>query len=494
MQRFSSPEPDDQSSRKQGGLRRQEACAISSASSDDSRRSTPERSQSLRIRRTPPPDDIETRRGVQRSGSFKSDFMRHRYSPEPIERRTLPEIPDKASTEHVQTEDSEQADDMKSSKIYLCTSSDKPTDELAGILKQRKEHVKIQQKDGEKDEKEKIKSKKIEKAENLTPAADVDEVIENSEVLSILKIRRHETDSKSSCDLEKTKLSVSDQHLLVQSTETVSEKSSISQDSGVKSVPRITRNSSHDHAKSNNTASNMAPSISENKQYHSAKSNLGEVKSDISDIDTSLAVLDAVSQDIESPSDEISRRKLSADDIGNITKALVTVDTDSPEQVTTFIKDVRRTSLGKVDTDTTQALHTEVHDVHKDEQKLEIKSSLLANEKVEELRKSPERKSRVSPKLLEKVKATEAKLASLGTVNLKRSESYGRKEGESHRPKGILKRAVSMKKAGVVVDPELATILQRRRSRNDDDNVVMEREKGSKVTPSAKDDIQQSLR
>jgi hypothetical protein len=57
----------------------------------------------------------------------------------------------------------------------------------------------------------------------LTPAADVDEVIENSEVLSILKARRHETDSKSSSDLGKTKLSVSDQHLLVQSTETVSE-------------------------------------------------------------------------------------------------------------------------------------------------------------------------------------------------------------------------------------------------------------------------------
>lgn len=490
MQRFSSPEPDDQSSRKQGGLRRQEACAISSASSDDSHRSTPERSQSLRIKRTPPPDDIETRRGVQRSGSFKSDFMRHRYSPEPIELRTLPETPDKAFTEHVQTEDSEQADVMKSSKIYLCTSSDKPTDELAGILKQRKKLVKIQQKDGEKDEKEKIKSKKIEKAENLTPAADVDEVIENSEVLSILKARRHETDSKSSSDLGKTKLSVSDQHLLVQSTETVSEVSSISQESGVKIVPRIARKSSHDHAKSNSTASNMAPSISEDKQYHSAKSNLGEIKSDISDIDTSLAVLDAVSQDIESPVDEISRRKLSADDIGNITKALSKVDTDSPEQVTTFIKDIRRTSLGKVDTDTTQTLH--VHDVNKDEQKLEIKSSLV-HEKVEELRKSPERKCRVSPNLLEKVKATEAKLASLGTVNLKRSESYGRKEGESHRPKGILKRAASMKKAGVVVDPELATILQRRRSRNEDDNVV-EREKGSKVTPSAKDDIQQSLR
>jgi hypothetical protein len=106
----------------------------------------------------------------------------------------------------------------------------------------------------------------------------------------------------------------------------------------------------------------MAPSISEDKQYHSAKSNLGEIKSDISDIDTSLAVLDAVSQDIESPVDEISRRKLSADDIGNITKALSKVDTDSPEQVTTFIKDIRRTSLGKVDTDTTQTLH--VHDVN----------------------------------------------------------------------------------------------------------------------------------
>ncbi|XP_052080646.1 uncharacterized protein LOC127718635 [Mytilus californianus] len=485
LQRFSSPEPaDDLSSRKQLGLRRQDA--LSSGSSDESRRSTPERSQSLRVKRTPPPDDIETIKGVQRSGSFKSNFMRRQHSPDPVERRTLPNIPDKVDTEHVQSEDITEEDDMKSSRIYLCSSSDKPTEELAEILKQRKKHVKTQQKDGEKEERERITSKKIEKAENLAPAADVEEVIENTEVLSILKARRQETDSRTVNGVEKPAPSVSEECLIVQPSETIAEVSSVSQESEVKIVPRIPRKSSRDLTKSQVASSNMAPSVSNETQSH--KNGISEVKPELSDIDTSLAVLDMVSQDIGGAKTSI--RRLSSDELGNMKCALSKVDVESPQQVTSFIKDVRRTSHGKIDSETIKTSEKEVRDKKMVEQKVETKSSVM-HQKVEELRKSPERKSHISPSLLEKVKATEAKLASLGTTSLKRSESYGSKD-ERFKPRGILKRAESMKKAGVVVDPELATILQRRRSRHEDDSPEIE--KGSKMTLSAKDDIQESLR
>ncbi|CAC5373882.1 SVIL [Mytilus coruscus] len=484
LQRFSSPEPaDDLSSRKQLGLRRQDA--LSSGSSDESRRSTPERSQSLRLKRTPPPDDIETIKGVQRSGSFKSNFMRRQRSPDPVERRTLPNIPDKVDTEHVQSEDITEEDDMKSSRTYLCSSSDKPTEELAEILKQRKKHVKTQQKDGEKEERERITSKKIEKAENLAPAAGVEEVIENTEVLSILKARRQETDSRTVNGVEKPAPSVSEECLIVQPSETVAKVSSVSQESEVKIVPRIPRKSSRDLTKSQVASSNMAPSVSNETQSH--KNGIGEVKPELSDIDTSLAVLDMVSQDIGGSKTSI--RRLSSDELGNMKSALSKVDVESPQQVTSFIKDVRRTSHGKIDSESVKTSEKEVQDKKMVEQKVETKSS-VTHQKVEELRKSPERKSHISPSLLEKVKATEAKLASLGTTSLKRSESYGSKD-ERFKPRGILKRAESMKKAGVVVDPELATILQRRRSRHEDDSPEIE--KGSKMTLSAKDDIQESL-
>lgn len=491
LQRFSSPEPqDDLSSRKQSGLRRQEACAINSGSSDESRRNTPERSQSLKIKRTPPPEDIETIRGVQRSGSFKSDFMKRRFSPEPKDRRALPNIPDKSeadlvqSEEHIETDNKSEAkhveseehtetDEMKSSKVYLCTASDKPSDELAEILNKRKKHVKTQQKEGEKEEKDRITSKKVEKAESLVLAPD-EEVIQNEEVLSMLKSRRQETDSK-----------IIDKHFhdtieqsLVQASETVSEVISGAQEPPVKIVPRIPRRSSHELARSQVTTSNTAPKVNGAVQKQERTS---VVKTELKDIDTSLAVLDVVSQDLGDKESENKTRRLSSEEIGTITSALSKVNVESSEQVTTFIKDVRRTSHGKIDGNLVQKVSGE-----------EVtKKSGIMHEKVEQLRKSPERRGRMSPKLLEKVKETEAKLANLGSSNLKRSESYGSKEGERSKPKGILKRAESMKKGGVVVDPELATILQRRRSRHEESP---ETETGSRVTPSAQDDIQESLR
>ncbi|VDI10833.1 supervillin [Mytilus galloprovincialis] len=477
---------------KPSGLRRQDA--LGSGSSDESRRSTPERTQSLRVKRTPPPDDIETIKGVQRSGSFKSNFMRRQNSPETVERRILPNIPDKIDTEHVQSEvitehvqseDTTEEDEMKSSRTYLCQASDKPTEELAEILKQRKKHVKTQQKDGEKDERERITSKKIEKAENLAPAADVEEVIENTEVLSILKVRRQETDSRTVNGVEKAVPTVSEELLIVQPSKTSAEVLSVSQESEVKIVPRLPRKSSRDLTKSQVASSNMAPS----NETQAHKNGISDVKPELSDIDTSLAVLAEVSQDIGG-STKPSIRRLSSDELGNMKSALSKVNIESPQQVTSFIKDVRRTSHGKIDSDSVKNSEKEVSVEKKFEQKLETKSS-VTHQKVEELSKSPERKGHISPSLLEKVRATEAKLASLGTTSLKRSESYGSKV-DRFKPRGILKRAESMKKAGVVVDPELATILQRRRSRHEDDSPEIE--KGSKMTLSAKDDIQESLR
>ena len=148
-------------------LRRQEACAVSSQSSDDARR-TPERTQSLRVKPTSSTSS-EKESSVQRSSSFKSDFMKRRYSPEPEVRRRLPSTPS-----------SEQ--------------SDKPTPELAEVLNKRSQIVAKQQEVGEDVERRRIHDGRVEKADRYSSAGN-DKVIADSEVLRMLQSRRKETDS-----------------------------------------------------------------------------------------------------------------------------------------------------------------------------------------------------------------------------------------------------------------------------------------------------------
>nr|XP_022322427.1 uncharacterized protein LOC111123962 isoform X2 [Crassostrea virginica] len=128
----SSGESGDVSPRRKLNLQRQEACAAGSSDDSDSRR-TPERTQSLRLKKTPSPDD---RKGVQRSESFKSDFMRKRYSPETVLDTAVEEEKETMAT---------------------------PNPELAAILNRRHKVVTDQQVKGQELEREQIHSKKIEK-------------------------------------------------------------------------------------------------------------------------------------------------------------------------------------------------------------------------------------------------------------------------------------------------------------------------------------------
>ncbi|KAK3605398.1 hypothetical protein CHS0354_036306 [Potamilus streckersoni] len=165
----------DSSTRRKLPLRRQEAYAISSGSSDETgTRRTPERTQSFKIQGSPLLEENQKDTTVQRSSSFKSEFMKRRFSPEPMNRRQLPEIP---------------------------IPSDKPSEELAKVLSKRSHIVDEQQTLGEILEKEKIHDKRVEKAEQFS-SAQVDEVIVDSEVASALKARQKETHSSASREVE----------------------------------------------------------------------------------------------------------------------------------------------------------------------------------------------------------------------------------------------------------------------------------------------------
>ncbi|KAL3854898.1 hypothetical protein ACJMK2_014134 [Sinanodonta woodiana] len=156
----------DSSTRRKLPLRRQEAYAISSGSSDEAgTRRTPERTQSFKIQGSSLLEENQKDTSLQRSSSFKSEFMKRRFSPEPLTRRQLPEIP---------------------------VPSDKPSEELANVLDRRSHIVDEQQTLGKILEREKIHDTKVEKAEQFS-SAQIDEVIADSEVAFALKARQKGT-------------------------------------------------------------------------------------------------------------------------------------------------------------------------------------------------------------------------------------------------------------------------------------------------------------
>ena len=197
-------------------LTRQEACALSSSTSSEETRRTPERTQSLRLRGSRSAALEKESSPVQRSSSFKSDFMKQRFSPEPEQRRRLPETPvqrvnsaektDKNVSEKVEkvqkpvTEKSDKTSKQvieQSDKHHKLDSeqSDKPSPELASVLKKRSEIVKKQQETGEANERRRIHDGNVEKADYFS-LASVDDVIADSEVARMLRTRRKETEDE----------------------------------------------------------------------------------------------------------------------------------------------------------------------------------------------------------------------------------------------------------------------------------------------------------
>ena len=149
----SDPDPPATGTRKGLGLFRQDkVVAVSSSDESSAERRTPERTHSLRIR-SPNVSEVK----VQRSGSFKSEFMRRRYSIE---------------------------------------KTDKPDEELQSVLNQRCEIVEKQETEARKRDFGSEREAKVERAER-TKFSDVDEVIADKEVLAVLRARRKETDERN---------------------------------------------------------------------------------------------------------------------------------------------------------------------------------------------------------------------------------------------------------------------------------------------------------
>ncbi|XP_053386334.1 uncharacterized protein LOC123538762 isoform X4 [Mercenaria mercenaria] len=453
-------------------LKRQEACAVSSGSSDETRR-TPERTQSLKLRsKESPVMEKESGSSVQRSSSFRSDFMKRRFSPEPDNRRRLPSTP--------------------------AEQSDQPSPELAKVLSKRNEIVAKQQEDGEVVEKRRIHDGRVEKADRHSAAVD-DEVIADSEVLKMLKSRRKETDSSienSSVSESENKSQKPSSH--VESAFKSDTKTQLSQTSKAstesdKERGRLQSQSSVESKLTINLAKTEKEKVSHPASHldksESAKSKTYVPNLDLASIDTSLDVLKTVTDDLDDT--EHSSDKLNTD--------LSHLKVTSPTQVAQFIKTVESDSHSQpeIKSQTTQS-RTEAQEQKSSrsrviESKVQSKTesiqrpssptspphgSINITNKSQIMRKistrdrTPERQS---PKRSGPMKVM-APMSSSGS-GLTRTESVGRSESE--RPKGILKRTPSLKQSGVIVDPELAEVLKSRRNRHED---VDEEEEDNKLT------------
>ncbi|XP_041374450.1 supervillin-like isoform X3 [Gigantopelta aegis] len=135
------------------GLCRQDKIVASSSDESNTERRTPERTHSLRVKSP----NVSEEAKVQRSGSFKSEFMRRRYSLEKLE---------------------------------------KPNEELQAVLSQRSEIVEHQEQEARRKDSNKEKDSRVERAQKMK-ASDVHEVIADKEVLAVLKARRKETDARN---------------------------------------------------------------------------------------------------------------------------------------------------------------------------------------------------------------------------------------------------------------------------------------------------------
>lgn len=428
----SSGELGDLSPRRKVNLRRQEACAVGSSDESDSRR-TPERTQSLRVKKLPSPDE---RKPVQRSESFKSDFMRKRCSPE-----TILDTPVDEDTETMAT----------------------PNPELAAILNKRHKVVTDQQIQGQKLEKEQIYSNKIEKEDQIHKLAEVDEVISDSQVASVLKARLNESDSSKSGEqnnidnrfkpYQKTEDIITDTEvaniLKVRKTETDSK------------IPEEIKTINKDYDQSSQQQIVTPKVVSDNKVNKSVHSSLAPAQKTEAKQDTVTPSVSEVSSSVSS--------------------LVTTAKTHPPEHKlsTDTDKSGERTKPVKTDVPAASAMPHVVSN---------IKSSELS-EKESDKEISPLRslRSSVSPCKDNVLSSNKQSTSSSKSSIVRRAESYGAKDTE--RPKGILKRTKSMK-SSVIVDKELASILQRRKKEQDDDSDENVDDKPSDVAS----DIQETLR
>lgn len=441
----SSGESGDSSPRRRVNLHRQEACAVGSSDDSDSRR-TPERTQSLRLKKTPSPEETK---GVQRSESFKSDFMRKRYSPETVLDTPLEEDPENMAT---------------------------PNPELAAILNRRHKVVADQQIEGQEFEREQIYSKKIEKEDQIHRPAEVEEVICDTQVASVLKSRLNETESMRSKEDKYTDNRFKTSH----------KTEDIITDTEVASILKARKKETDSKLPDDNKIVNNVCDQSSQKESVTPR----------------LVCDDNVNKSEPPSLAPVQRTKVRDDgvtvsEVGSSVSQLVTsTKQQSPENKSTDTQKLTEKATPKESIDKVAPKES----IKKATPKESIISqtspmphvvsniqSTEISEKGSDKEKSPLRSLRSSVSPCKDNSSSESNTSSKSSV-VRRAESYGAKDTE--RPKGILKRTKSMK-SSVIVDEELASILRQRKKEQDSDDSD---ENGGEKVPDVALDIQETLR
>lgn len=450
----SSGESGDSSPRRRVNLHRQEACAVGSSDDSDSRR-TPERTQSLRLKKTPSPEETK---GVQRSESFKSDFMRKRYSPETVLDTPLEEDPENMAT---------------------------PNPELAAILNRRHKVVADQQIKGQEFEREQIYSNKIEKEDQIHRPAEVEEVICDTQVASVLKSRLNETESMKSKEDKYTDNRFKTSHK-TEDTITDTEVASILKarkketDSKLPDDNKIVNNVCDQSSQKESVTPRFVCDDNVNKSEPPSLAPIQrtKVRDDgvtVSEVGSSVSQL-VTSTRQQSPENKPTDTQKLTQKVSpkeSIEKATPkeSIDKATPEE---SIK--KATPKESIISQTSPMPH-----VVSNIQSTEI------SEKGSDKEKSPLRSLRSSVSPCKDNSSSESNTSSKSSV-VRRAESYGAKDTE--RPKGILKRTKSMK-SSVIVDEELASILRQRKKEQDSDDSD---ENGGEKVPDVALDIQETLR
>lgn len=460
----SSGESGDSSPRRRVNLHRQEACAVGSSDDSDSRR-TPERTQSLRLKKTPSPEETK---GVQRSESFKSDFMRKRYSPETVLDTPLEEDPENMAT---------------------------PNPELAAILNRRHKVVADQQIKGQELEREQIYSKKIEKEDQIHRPAEVEEVICDTQVASVLKSRLNETESMKSKEDKytdnrfKTSRKTDD---IITDTEVASilkarkkeTDSKLPDDNKI--VNTVCDQSSQKESVTprlvcdDNVNKSQPPSLApvQRTKVRDDEVTVSEVGSSISQLVTSTK-----EQSLENkPATHTQKLADKVTPKESIDKATPKESIEKASQKESIDRATPKESINKAMPKESIILqNSQMPHVVSNIKSVEI------GDKGSDKEKSPLRSLRSSVSPCKDNVSYESTVSSKSSV-VRRAESYGAKDTE--RPKGILKRTKSMK-SSVIVDEELASILRQRKKEQDSDDSD---ENGGEKGPDVALDIQETLR
>eukprot|EP00105_Crassostrea_gigas_P036050 XP_019920198.1 PREDICTED: uncharacterized protein LOC105321680 isoform X13 [Crassostrea gigas] len=454
----SSGESGDSSPRRRVNLHRQEACAVGSSDDSDSRR-TPERTQSLRLKKTPSPDETK---GVQRSESFKSDFMRKRYSPETVLNTPLEEDPENMAT---------------------------PNPELAAILNRRHKVVADQQIKGQEFEREQMYSKKIEKEDQIHRRAEVEEVICDTQVASVLKSRLNETESMKSKEDKYTDNRFKTSHKtedIITDTEVASilKARKKETDSKLPDDNKIVNNVCDQSSQKESVTPRLVCDDNVNKSEPPSLAPVQRTK--VRDDGVTVSeVGSSVSQLVTSTRQQSPENKPT--DTQKLTQKVSpkeSIEKATPKE--SIDKATPKESIDKATPEESIKKATPKESIISQTSPMPHVVSNIQSTEISE-KGSPLRSLRSSVSPCKDNSSSESNTSSKSSV-VRRAESYGAKDTE--RPKGILKRTKSMK-SSVIVDEELASILRQRKKEQDSDDSD---ENGGEKVPDVALDIQETLR